>query len=213
MTAPEPPTLRVDAVSLVRGDRSVLEALTWSWGPGGIAWVTGPNGAGKTTLLRALAGLAPPEAGTVELRGARADRRRVVYYHPSMGLPGDVPLPAWESLAGGLVAPADAADGVDLVPATAHGRRRWATLSTGEAKRALLETLLRVPASLTVLDEPYEHLSDGAKDALTALLRRRARDGVVVVATNQDPDVGRGTDAVLRLEPGRSRANLSTEGP
>ena len=212
MTGPRHPTLRVDGLSLVRGDRSVLRDLTWSWSPRGIAWVTGPNGAGKTTLLRALAGLDPPEAGSVELRGGGADRRRVVYFHPSMGLPGDVPLPAWESLARGLVRSPEAAEGIDLVPSTAHGRRRWATLSTGEAKRILLETLLRVPASLTVLDEPYEHLSEEGKGALTGVLRRRGRSGVVVVATNQDPEAERGRDAVLRLEPDRFVVHLSPAG-
>ncbi len=209
MTALRPPTLRVDGLSLVRGDRSVLRDLTWSWSPRGIAWVTGRNGAGKTTLLRALAGLDAPEAGSVELREGRTDRRRMVYFHPSMGLPGDAPLPAWESLARGLVASAHAVEGIDLVPPTARGRRRWATLSTGEAKRILLETLLRVPASLTVLDEPYEHLSDEGKEALTGVLRRRARNGVVVVATNQEPDAERGRDVMLRLEPGRFVVHVS----
>ena len=36
---------------------------------GGVLGVIGPNGAGKTTLLRALAGILPPAAGRITIRG------------------------------------------------------------------------------------------------------------------------------------------------
>jgi ABC-type uncharacterized transport system fused permease/ATPase subunit len=65
------------------------------------------------------------------------------------------------------------------------GPGRWIRrLSTGERKRLLLDALVRVPGGL-LLDEPYEHLSPGAKETLSGLLRERARTDLVVVVTNQ----------------------------
>lgn len=188
-------------LELVRGERPVVRGLEWTWAPGGIAWITGPNGAGKTTLLRSLVGLDAPRSGEVRLHGG-GGRSAVLYYHPSMNPPSDAPLAAWEALARGLAPAGASAGGPDLVPETVRGRRRVATLSTGEGKRLLLDLLLRASAALVVLDEPYEHLSDEAKTALTAHLRRRARETLVVVATNQEPDAEGGSDAILRLEAG-----------
>ncbi|GAA2485611.1 ABC-F family ATP-binding cassette domain-containing protein [Winogradskya humida] len=49
------------------GDRMLFQALDLVVAPGDVIGLVGVNGAGKTTLLRTLAGLLPPEAGTVTL--------------------------------------------------------------------------------------------------------------------------------------------------
>lgn len=85
-------------------------------------------------------------------------------------------------------------------------------VSTGEAKRTLLEALLRKPAPFVFLDEPYEHLSARARDALTEVLVARAKTAVVVVATNQPiPDAAAGPvvqvdgERAVVIEPEESR--------
>jgi ABC-type polysaccharide/polyol phosphate transport system ATPase subunit len=50
--------------------RTVLHDVSLSLARGEWIGLYGPNGAGKTTLLRILAGLMPPDAGTVERRGS-----------------------------------------------------------------------------------------------------------------------------------------------
>ncbi len=75
-------------------------------------------------------------------------------------------------------------------------------LSTGEARRLLLEALLDRPAAFVFLDEPYEHLSQRAREALTGVLVARARVSVVVVSTNQPVPPGAG-GPILRLDDGR----------
>ncbi|MFC3989401.1 ABC-F family ATP-binding cassette domain-containing protein [Actinoplanes siamensis] len=49
------------------GDRSLFTALDLVVAPGDVIGLVGANGAGKTTLLRTLAGLLPPESGSVTL--------------------------------------------------------------------------------------------------------------------------------------------------
>src|SRR5882762_10669698 len=59
--------LVVEARDLVKGygDRVLIDGLTFTLPPGGIVGIIGPNGAGKTTLFRLIAGLEPPDSGTV----------------------------------------------------------------------------------------------------------------------------------------------------
>jgi ABC-type Mn2+/Zn2+ transport system ATPase subunit len=82
-------------------------------------------------------------------------------------------------------------------------------VSTGEAKRILLHALLTRATEVTVLDEPYEHLSSAAKQALTHVLLERARNSIVVVATNQDiPEQGN-VPQVFRLPGGGAGEGIS----
>jgi ATP-binding cassette subfamily F protein 3 len=54
------------------GGRTIFRSLSWTIQDGEKIGLVGPNGVGKSTLLRTLAGLEPPDAGTVVLRrGAR----------------------------------------------------------------------------------------------------------------------------------------------
>lgn len=61
--------LEADAISLVRGGRSILDAVSFSVGPSQFAGIAGPNGSGKSTLLRALSGIWPVAEGKVLLDG------------------------------------------------------------------------------------------------------------------------------------------------
>ena len=83
--------LRLEGVTVRRGARAVLEAVSTTAAPGELIGLIGPNGAGKTTLLRAAMGLLPIGAGHVRiLDRALSDwnRRRlgrVLAYLPQSG--------------------------------------------------------------------------------------------------------------------------------
>ena len=65
--------LRVDALTVERGGRVVISALSFAAVAGRATILSGSNGAGKTTLLRAVAGFIVPFAGSIVLVGGRAD--------------------------------------------------------------------------------------------------------------------------------------------
>lgn len=204
VSAVAPWKLRTEELGVRYRRHWLIHGLTWGHRPGRIAWVVGSNGAGKSSLLRVLAGRERPAAGRVERSGPPgADTDRVLFYHPDMRLPTGATVGDWHRMRAALeehddLRPLDVRLDPDLPPA-----RPLERLSTGEAKRLLLDALLRRDRPFIFLDEPYEHLSSDAREDLTAALVLRARRAVVVVATNQPvPDGAEGP--VLHLGPGRS---------
>ena len=93
------PSLEVRDLSLALGGRPILVDVDLRVEPGAWTSVVGPNGAGKTTLLHAIAGMIPPDAGTIELfgrdirrLGARARARAVALVPQTPIVPTGVSL-------------------------------------------------------------------------------------------------------------------------
>jgi ATP-binding cassette subfamily F protein 3 len=55
-------------VARTHGGRTIFTGIAWSLQDGEKIGLVGPNGIGKSTLLRTLAGIEPPDGGTVTLR-------------------------------------------------------------------------------------------------------------------------------------------------
>jgi iron complex transport system ATP-binding protein len=65
--------IRVAALDLGYGDRTVLTDLNFQVNPGEFVGILGPNGSGKSTLLHALSGLLPPKSGSIMIRDRRLE--------------------------------------------------------------------------------------------------------------------------------------------
>ena len=165
------PDLVVSDLAVFRGERLVLQDVSFRLQPGGALLLTGPNGSGKSTLLRVLAGLKRPDAGTVAGAGS------VAYLGH-----GDAVKAALtpHELLGPAAAPALAALGLDLV-AGVPGRM----LSAGQKRRVAFARVLAARRRLWLLDEPSLGMDARAVDLLgTAVARHREAGGMVVAATH-----------------------------
>ncbi len=177
--------------------------LDWRARAGEFWCVLGPNGAGKTTLLRALAGLAPPQAGTVSIEGkalpdwerrALARVRGFMAQHANDAFDANVlettligrhpHLDPWAWESGADVAHARAT--LARVGLAGYESRQVKSLSGGERQRVSLATLLTQQTRLNLLDEPTSHQDVAQQAAVCALLRGLAADGCTVVAAMHD---------------------------
>ena len=211
------PALRADGLCIDLGGRPVLRGVSASLQPGWTA-IVGPNGAGKSTLLRALAGLLPPQAGTVLLGAqplvavAPAARARQIAWLAQQGeTSGD--LTVRETVALGRIAhlgllatpgPADLAavdQAMALTECAAWACRRLQALSGGERQRVLLARALATGAPVLLLDEPTTHLDAPHQVALARLFRRLAASHTVVTVLHDLP-IAVHADRLLLLHDG-----------
>ncbi|GIL39422.1 heme ABC exporter ATP-binding protein CcmA [Roseiterribacter gracilis] len=169
-----------------RGGRLVFRDLGLELGPGEALVLTGPNGAGKSSLLRLLAGLTPPEAGTLTLDGAPADRELLAQTVALLGHETAIKsvLTVGEQIGRtgcGVDAALHAFDLLNL--RDTPGR----LLSAGQKRRAALARVLASNRAIWLLDEPTLGL-DASSQALlaNAIEGQRARGGSVVVATHAE---------------------------
>jgi heme exporter protein A len=167
--------LRVRNLACVRGGRRLFADLDLDVGPGEAVVVSGPNGSGKSSLLRALAGLLPPAAGTIERPG------RIAYLGHDNALKTDRTLAAelgwWARIDGGECRLALGLEALAEVPVR--------MLSAGQKRRAALARVLASRAGLWLLDEPGAGL-DAASGALLAaeIGAHRSAGGGVVMASH-----------------------------
>jgi ABC-type cobalamin/Fe3+-siderophores transport system ATPase subunit len=166
--------------------------------------LVGPNGAGKSTLLRAIAGLAEPAAGTIELGGsplsdldrlAVARRLAVVPQLPSLPFATTVEevvalgrLPHEHPIRG--LRPADRAAVAAAIDRVGVGHllgRDARELSLGERQLVLLAMAVAQEAQVLVLDEPTVHLDLRHQvEVMDLLVDLNERDGTTVIAVLHD---------------------------
>lgn len=145
--------------------RAVLERYSLCLPDEGVTFLSGPSGAGKTTLLRVLAGLLPPECGSV----TRPDRPVLLFQEDRL-FPRQTVLGQVEA-----VLPKErrreAEHRLALVELTEDAHKRPAELSGGMARRTALARALAVEGDVYLLDEPFS----GVDEARAARILQRLR--------------------------------------
>ena len=184
--------LMAEQLSCVRGGRSLFRDLSFELAAGEALVVTGPNGAGKTSLLRIIAGLLPPAAGRVELKGEVALGEACHFLSHHDGVKGALTVMENLSFYCALLGGSD--DGKEgAAPASALSRLGLGTLgdlpayvlSAGQKRRLALSKLLAAPRPIWLLDEPTAALDVTGKEVLLGMIgEHRARGGMAVVATH-----------------------------
>jgi molybdopterin-binding protein len=190
--------LRVENLSRRLGGFAIQD-VTFEVERGAYFVLLGASGVGKTLVLEMIAGLAPPDAGRVELDGVDITRTRVqdrglgLVYQDQALFPH---LTVRRNIAYGL-------HGKGLGHAVLGKRvlalaeqvgvqglldRHPGTLSGGEAQRVALARTLAVAPRCLLLDEPLSSLDPAARGGLRGLLRQLHREGQTVVHVTHDYD-------------------------
>ena len=206
------------AVAVRRGDLHL--DLDLEVADGEVLAVLGPNGAGKSTLLRVLAGLLPPDDGTVVVDGVTWDgdgvhlpahRRSLgmvfqdALLFPHLTVADNVGFGLRTRGSSRAEARAAAAAWLDRVGLAGLGPRRPTALSGGQAQRAALARALVGDPALLLLDEPLSALDARTRLAVRAELRRHLAEfgGSAVLVTHDPVDALALAGRVAVVEDGR----------
>jgi ABC-type multidrug transport system ATPase subunit len=196
------PLLEVDAISVRRGGRMLLDSVSFRAQAGEIVGVIGPNGAGKTTLFEAVAGFIPGARGRVSVD------RRELFYLPDGIRPWREQRVQWclDFFANLFGRDCDR-EAIAALQLDAFLTQRIGSLSKGETKRVVLALALGTPAPILLLDEPFDGLDFRQTRGAMELLRARAEAGrTLVVSIHQLVDAARVCQRFLLLDHGRAIA-------
>ena len=223
--------VRVKDLEVELGGRRVLGPLDFELEERTWVLFVGPSGCGKTTLLRAIAGLAAPARGTIELGGRLVSRGRELIVPPEQRGIGMVFQGAgaglWPHLGARAtlefvlscahVARAErgrrAEELLELVGLGGFGARRPGELSGGEAQRLALARALATSPRFLLLDEPLGALDHPLRAALAERLSELFRRlGPTILQVTHDPgEVAAFADRTIALEAGTLRSDRRKE--
>jgi heme exporter protein A len=189
--------LSVNQLTCAKGQRILFRHLEFTLQGGQWLHVAGDNGSGKTSLLRLLCGLSRPLEGDVLWQGQplnedlEAFHRELLYVGHSGGLKEE--LTPLENLHLSLEMEGFSPSPQTIVSALNQfglkDREHLAVrhLSAGQKRRVLLARLLLRPASLWILDEPFNALDVRACAFLLEQIRNHLSTGRLAVLTSHQP--------------------------
>jgi D-xylose transport system ATP-binding protein len=164
--------LRLEAVSKHFGGIRALTGVSLAVAYGETLGIVGENGAGKSTLMKIIAGVMPPDHGTISLDGTT-----VHFRSPADSARLGIAM-VYQDLA--LCDNLDAVSNMFLGSEIVRWRVPGARRSRGQMRRATEEVLDRLGIKLRSLDIPVGQLSGGQRQAI-AVGRAVMRDPKVVI--------------------------------
>ena len=212
--------IELSGLEVAVGDTRLIGPLDLTVAAGEHLLLVGPSGCGKTTLLRAIAGLAQPSAGRVQLFGELASEGRRVTLQPERRRIGFLfqGSALWPHMSARktleFVLKVSGAGGdrrkrvgelLEQVELPGYEERMPGTLSGGEAQRLALARALAGSPRLLLLDEPLGPLDAELRSALIERLGALQSElGLTVVHVTHDPDEARSiATRLVRMADGR----------
>ena len=196
------PILRASGLSKSYGGRLVVDQVEMKVAPGEIVGLLGPNGAGKTTSFYMIAGLVPPDAGTVNFNGQNVSRLPM-HKRARLGL-GHLPqeesifrkLSVQDNLLAVLETRRDLSRKEQKAKAEALMERfkitklrksQAVTLSGGEKRRLTIARCLCTDPKMIMLDEPFSGVDPIAVSDIHSIVQElRDTDNLAILITDHN---------------------------
>lgn len=185
--------LCVQNLSVMRGDRAILQDISFNAEGGEFIGLIGPNGAGKTSLMRAILGLLPYQGDcNLSSLSPHAKAKHISWLPQSRDV-------AWPMSVRSLVmlgrqpyqSSAEAndkavRDAIEAMELEALSTRSATELSGGETARALIARCLAQDTAIFMADEPLASLDMAYQLSTLDLLAKRAKSGKLIFTSIHD---------------------------
>jgi branched-chain amino acid transport system ATP-binding protein len=215
--------LTITGLDCFYGEVQILHGLKLSLKQGEVLCLLGRNGAGKTTTLKAIMGLVPARAGSIQL-GARELTSLPAHEVPKAGI-AYVPqgrrlfaeMTVAENIEIGLMTrskgKATKERVLELFPVLRERfRQRSGTLSGGEQQMLAMARALCLEPEVLLLDEPTEGLMPSMIARIRETIAGLRASGVSTILVEQRVDAVLSlADRVTFIENGRDRETVAVE--
>ncbi|KOU24125.1 macrolide ABC transporter ATP-binding protein [Streptomyces sp. WM6372] len=205
------------------GSTAALDGADFSIHPGEVVAVMGPSGSGKSTLLHCLAGIVPPDSGTVTYAGrelsAMNDAERSALRRgefgfvfqfgqlvPELSCVENVALPLRLTGVKRKQAERTALDWMARLEVAELGDKRPGEVSGGQGQRVAVARALVTGPRVLFADEPTGALDSLNGELVMQLLTEAARSAnAAVVLVTHEARVAAYSDREIVVRDGRSR--------
>ena len=197
-----PPLLEAHAIEKSFGRRQALRGVSVAADAGEVVAVIGPNGAGKTTLLSIVAGIQPPDSGTLTRRASE-----VGWVPQQASVYGKLTVAENLRLFARLERCPDVEAVVEaMLRQTGLEKRagdQVSTLSGGNRQRVNIAIGLLADPPVLLLDEPSASLDPRQRERLWEFLHAHAEGGTAILFTTHNvAEAERHADRVIVLADG-----------
>ncbi|MET9518683.1 ABC transporter ATP-binding protein [Streptomyces sp. NPDC002994] len=205
------------------GPTPALDGAAFSIHPGEVVAVMGPSGSGKSTLLHCLAGIVPPDSGTITYNTqdltAMSDAERSALRRsefgfvfqfgqlvPELTCAENVALPLRLNGVKRKRAEAQALDWMDRLEVADLGRKRPGEVSGGQGQRVAVARSLVTSPRVIFADEPTGALDSLNGERVMELFTEAARSSnAAVVLVTHEARVAAYSDREIVVRDGKSR--------
>lgn len=207
--------LKIENICKSFGKKQALAEVSFKVKKGEIAALLGENGAGKSTLLRILSGFFEANSGKVVIdeTDLSADRvkflQNVGYVQEISALYGDMSVYDFLCFVANIRGLKHAKiaesvkESVKLLQLHDVLNQKNETLSKGFKKRVELAAVLLAQPQILLLDEPTEGLDPNQKAVIRQIIKKYAKQHIVIISTHTLEDVEALASKVLLLHKGR----------
>lgn len=190
--------LTVENLSVRKGEDLLFMNISLMLTSGESLLLTGKNGTGKSTLLRTIAGLLPPETGTITLSGLGVDSEvraseACHYLGHRNAMKADLTvfenLTFWKSFLGNFIGGNSITieEAAEIVRLTAITHLPYGYLSAGQQRRFAMAKVLISWRPIWLLDEPTAALDKESEKLFAEIMQKHLDKGGMIIAATHQP--------------------------
>lgn len=210
-------SIQVENLSVVYGQTTAVDQVSFEIFTGEKVSITGANGAGKSSVLRALLGLQSATTGTLRVNGEVAEhqhewnrRRREIAYIPQRPPSGRFPLTVRELLqSSGAMFVRERAEQLGVASLL---QQSVATLSGGQLQRCYIaRALMQIDdgASVLLADEPTSALDFEGQVTVAEIL---ASTPATLIVVTHEREMSSRCDRAYEMAGGHIRLARTSDG-